>query len=144
MTFDPLKPYNDLPPLPPNSDIETRNILKNAIGTGRALAELKGLGEIIPNQDLLLNSLVLQEAKDSSESEQEVHDENGKKQESPGTIHRLELERFQEMGREQSRLPREKLSTGRSGVGPGDDGRRCTGCLDRGFTPLCRQSDRER
>jgi Fic family protein len=69
MTFDPRKPYNSLPPLPPKSDIETKTILKKAIGAVRALAELKGLGETIPNQVLLLNSLVLQEAKDSSEIE---------------------------------------------------------------------------
>jgi cell filamentation protein, protein adenylyltransferase len=80
MIFDPLKPYNDLPPLPPKSDIETRNILKKVIGAGRALAELKGLGGTIPNQILLLNSLVLQEAMDSSCIEKEVHDENVEKQ----------------------------------------------------------------
>lgn len=69
MTFDPLKPYNDLPPLPPKADIETKAILKKAISAGRALAELKGLGETIPNQSILVNSLILQEARSSSEIE---------------------------------------------------------------------------
>lgn len=69
MTFDPLRPYNDLPPLPPKADIETKAILKKAITTGRALAELKGLGDTIPNQSILVNSLLLQEAKASSEIE---------------------------------------------------------------------------
>lgn len=64
--FDPNKPYNDLPLLPPKINLETGNILKKVISSGRALAELKGLGETIPNQSILINSLVLQEAKASS------------------------------------------------------------------------------
>jgi len=69
MSFDPQKPYNDLPLLPPKQDIETKNILKKTITAGRALAELKGLGDTIPNQSMLVNSVVLQEAKASSEIE---------------------------------------------------------------------------
>lgn len=69
MQFDPLKPYDELPLLPPRVDIETRSVLKKAISAGRALAELKGLGESIPNQAILVNSIVLQEAKASSEIE---------------------------------------------------------------------------
>lgn len=69
MLFDPRKPYNDLPLLPPRADIETGNILKQAIKASRSLAELKGIGETIPNQSLLINSLSLQEAKSSSEIE---------------------------------------------------------------------------
>ena len=69
MSFDPEKPYNDLSLLPPKVEIETRTILKKAISAGRALAELKGLGETIPNQAILVNSIILQEAKASSEIE---------------------------------------------------------------------------
>ena len=69
MSFDPQKPYNELPLLPPKQDIETRNILRKTITAGRALAELKGLGETIPNQSMLVNSIVLQEAKASSKIE---------------------------------------------------------------------------
>lgn len=69
MAFDHLKPYNDLPLLPPTQDIETKAILKKVISAGRALAELKGLGETIPNQAILVNSIILQEAKASSEVE---------------------------------------------------------------------------
>ena len=69
MTFDPQKPYNDLPFLPPKADVETKPVLKKALRAGRALAELKGLGETIPNQSILINSIVLQEAKASSEIE---------------------------------------------------------------------------
>jgi Fic family protein len=66
MTFDPTVPYNDLPLLPPKVQVETRAVLKKAISAARALAELKGLGQTIPNQAMLVDSLVLQEAKDSS------------------------------------------------------------------------------
>lgn len=69
MKYDPNTPYNDLPPLPPKVDVETREILKKAISASRALAELKGQGRIIPDQAMLVNSLVLQEAKASSEIE---------------------------------------------------------------------------
>jgi Fic family protein len=69
MSYDPRKPYNDLPPLPPNMDIETKAVLKQAIAANRSLAELKGQGGVIPNQSVLINSLVLQEAKASSEIE---------------------------------------------------------------------------
>ena len=69
MSFKPEKPYNDLPLLPPKAEIETKATLKKAISAGRALAELKGLGETIPNQAILVNSIILQEAKASSEIE---------------------------------------------------------------------------
>ena len=69
MKFDPLKPYNELPPLPPKEDIETKAVLKKAVSAGRALAELKGLGGTIPNPAMLINTIVLQEAQSSSEIE---------------------------------------------------------------------------
>lgn len=69
MTTNPLRPFNDLPPLPPKVDIETKTVLKKTVSAARALAQLKGLGEIIPNQAMLVNTLVLQEAQASSEIE---------------------------------------------------------------------------
>ena len=69
MAYDPLIPYNDLPDLPPRRDIQTVPILKKAVGAGMALGELKGLGEILPDQNILVNSIVLQEAQASSEIE---------------------------------------------------------------------------
>ena len=72
MAFSPDKPFNDLPLLPPKTEIETKATLKKAISAGRALAELKGLGETIPNQAILVNSIILQEAKASSEIENVV------------------------------------------------------------------------
>ena len=69
MRFDPLKPFNELPLLPPGKEVETRPVLKKAITANRVLAELKGLGLTIPNQAMLIDSLILQEAKASSEIE---------------------------------------------------------------------------
>jgi Uncharacterized conserved protein len=52
-------------------------ILKRLNAASRQLAELKGVATTIPNQRILINTLVLQEAKDSSEIENIVttHDE---------------------------------------------------------------------
>ena len=52
-------------------------ILKRLASSSRALAELKGIAASIPNQGVLINTLGLQEAKDSSEIENIVtsHDE---------------------------------------------------------------------
>jgi len=69
MTFNPKIPYNDLPPLPPRQDLETRAVLKKTVTARSALAELKGLGATIPNQAMLVDSLILQEARTSSEIE---------------------------------------------------------------------------
>ena len=69
MSYSPDKPHNYLPPLPPEVDIETPAVLKSAIGANRALAELKGKSESLPNPAMLVNSIVLQEAKSSSEIE---------------------------------------------------------------------------
>lgn len=69
MAFDPQVPFNDLASLPPDAEIETRAVLKRALGAARAMAELKGLGRVIPNPAMLVNTLVLQEAKASSEIE---------------------------------------------------------------------------
>jgi Fic family protein len=55
-----------LKPLPPAADVETKTILKKAASAHRYLAELKGVCGTIPNQGILLNTLSLQEAKDSS------------------------------------------------------------------------------
>ena len=55
--------------LPLKKEIETKEILKKSIAANRALATLNGIAKIIPNQNILINSLILQEAKDSSEIE---------------------------------------------------------------------------
>ncbi|MEX0723916.1 MAG: Fic/DOC family N-terminal domain-containing protein [Gracilimonas sp.] len=63
------QPYNILPLLPPKAALETPAILKAAIAANRALAELKGKAESLPNPSILINSIVAQEAKASSEIE---------------------------------------------------------------------------
>jgi len=68
--FKPNIPYNNLPLLPPATNkIETIKILKQENNARSAIAELKGIANIIPNQSILINAIILQEAKDSSEIE---------------------------------------------------------------------------
>ena len=62
-------PYNQLPPLPPTVELETKAVLKQCITARAALAELKQAAELIPNQTMLINTIPLLEAKDSSEIE---------------------------------------------------------------------------
>jgi len=52
--------------LPLNVDLETKKVLKALPTAHAALAELKGIASTIPNQNILINTLGLQEAKDSS------------------------------------------------------------------------------
>ena len=65
----PDKPHNQLPPLPPAQELESRAVLKACITARAALAELKQAAELIPNQTMLINTIPLLEAKDSSEIE---------------------------------------------------------------------------
>jgi len=65
-SIDPTKPHNNLPPLPPRADIETRAILKKCLKASVALAELRIEGKRIPNQDVLINTIPLIEGRDSS------------------------------------------------------------------------------
>ncbi len=68
--FDPNKPYNELPLLPPPAEqIETNAILKQCINARVALAQLKQAAELIPNAAVLVNALPLLEARASSEIE---------------------------------------------------------------------------
>ena len=68
--FNPKKPYNDLPELPPPLElIETTEILKSCIKARVSLAELKQAADLIPNAAVLVNALPLLEARASSEIE---------------------------------------------------------------------------
>lgn len=67
--WHPEQPYNQLPALPPVQELETRPVLKACIEARSALAELKQAAELIPNQAMLINTIPLLEAKDSSEIE---------------------------------------------------------------------------
>jgi len=59
-------PFNALPDLPPAVDLETPEIFKASIRANKLLAELKGFCQTLPNPELLLNTIVLQESKESS------------------------------------------------------------------------------
>ena len=67
--WQPDKPYNDLPSLPPKQDLESKDILKQCIKAHSSLARLDQSCKLIPNQTVLVNTLLLLEAKDSSEIE---------------------------------------------------------------------------
>lgn len=55
-----------IPLLPLPYDLETKTVLRQANKANRKLAELKGVAQTIPNERILISSLTLQEAKDSS------------------------------------------------------------------------------
>jgi Fic family protein len=66
-----------IPTLPLKQDVETKAVLKRLAPAHRRLAELKGICSTIPNEEILINTLTLQEAKDSSAIENIIttHDE---------------------------------------------------------------------
>lgn len=76
-----LKPLEHLSP----ARFETLAILKKLASASRQLAELKGVIASIPRQSILINTLGMQEAKDSSEIENIVttHDELYRDEASP-------------------------------------------------------------
>jgi len=67
--WDSRQPYNDLPRLPPDLELETRAVLKQCVTARAALAELKQAAELIPDPVMLINTLPLLEARASSEIE---------------------------------------------------------------------------
>ncbi len=71
-----MQNYN-IPSLPLARDVETKRVMKKVAEARAALAELKGVHGILPNVGILLNTLALQEAKDSSAVENIIttHDE---------------------------------------------------------------------
>jgi Fic family protein len=66
-----------LPLLPPPCDLETVRVLKHLATASRALAELKGYADTLPNKNILINAVLINEAKDSSAIENIIttHDE---------------------------------------------------------------------
>ena len=67
--WQPDRPYNAIPLLPPAAEVETRAVLRQCITARAALAELKQAAALIPNQAMLINTLPLLEARASSEIE---------------------------------------------------------------------------
>jgi Fic family protein len=80
-----------LPRLPLNIDIETKSVLKSLPSAHASLAELKGVASTIPNQSILINTLGLQEAKDSSAIENIIttHDDLYKSELNPDSFKSL-------------------------------------------------------
>lgn len=66
MDFNRNEPFNDLPNLPPDFDLNHPEILSNLVRASRHLGELKGLCMTLPDPNLLINTVVLQESRDSS------------------------------------------------------------------------------
>ncbi len=64
--FNPKLPFNDLPNLPPNVELETPLVLKACIEAHKELAQLKIAEQLIPNQTVLINSIPLLESQASS------------------------------------------------------------------------------
>lgn len=67
--MDAQTPYNDLPPLPPVAELETRPLLKACIEAHKALASLRQATGHLPNPAVLINTIPLLEAQASSEIE---------------------------------------------------------------------------
>lgn len=55
-----------LQPLPPAVELETKAVLKKCVAANGALAELKGVCGTIPDENIIIHTLAIQEAKDSS------------------------------------------------------------------------------
>lgn len=70
--FDSKKPYYDLPLLPPKQTLESVELYKALVPASEALAKLSVTSEHLPNQAALYQSVILLEAKASSEIEQIV------------------------------------------------------------------------
>ena len=66
MAYNKNLPFNDLPDLPPANFVESPEILRHLAIAARYLGELNGLCASLPDPNLLINTIVLQESKDSS------------------------------------------------------------------------------
>lgn len=66
MTYNKNIPFNDLPDLPPLNFVESPEILRQLAKASRYLGELNGLCASLPEPNLLINTIVLQESKESS------------------------------------------------------------------------------
>jgi Fic family protein len=66
MAYHKNTPYNDLPNLPPPGFTESPEILRHLAIAARHLGELNGLCASLPDPQLLINTIVLQESKNSS------------------------------------------------------------------------------
>ena len=67
--WSPERPYNELPKLPPATELDSKVVLRRCITARAALAELRQAAELIPNPTILINTLPVLEARASSEIE---------------------------------------------------------------------------
>jgi len=67
--FDPNRPYNDLPPPPPDEVLESRAVWRRCTEARVALESLRQSGRALPDQAMLVNTIPLLEAQASSEIE---------------------------------------------------------------------------
>lgn len=83
--------------LPLGIDLESKSVLKALPAAHAALAELKGIASTIPNQNILINTLGLQEAKDSSAIENIIttHDDLYKSELNLGVSKSLQAKEVQ-------------------------------------------------
>ena len=66
MSYNKNNAFNELADLPPSDFIESPEILRHLAKAARHLGELNGLCASLPDPRLLINTIVLQESKDSS------------------------------------------------------------------------------
>jgi Fic family protein len=66
MTYDKNRPFNELPDLPPADFQESPDIFRHLAKASRYIGELNGLCASLPDPQLLINTIVLQESKNSS------------------------------------------------------------------------------
>ena len=65
--YDRNIPYNNLPSLPPATELyRDEDVMNKLMLASRSLAELKGLASTLPNQSIFVNTIALREAKASS------------------------------------------------------------------------------
>jgi Fic family protein len=65
-SWRPDRPYNDLPPLPPRDDLETKTVLKLCVSARASLAALEQATGLVPDPSILINTLPHLEAEASS------------------------------------------------------------------------------
>ena len=101
-------------PLPPTAELETRAVLRQVTAAARELSLLRGKLGIIPNEHILINTLALQEAKDSSAVENIIttHDELYKAQLFEDYVHNAaakEVSRYAEALKQGFALVRKQM-----------------------------------
>ena len=67
--YDPKRPYNELPTLPPAAELETLSVMRALNLASRSLANLNGTALSVPNPQLLIDAFAITEAVASSEIE---------------------------------------------------------------------------